>query len=641
MASALIEVPGIVIAYFSKAAGIERRDAASIAVDDAAAKVQILLLQQEALARFGSFALRESDLVKILAEAVRVCAEGLGAPFSKVCRYRAEENDLLVVAGCGWQEGVVGHVVSRADITSPQGRAFSTGEPSICDDLQQDAYFDLPPFYAAHGIISIIDVVIKGSNGLPYGILEVDNNQQHNFDQFDINFLTGFANVLGEAVATASRVDALRMSLERTRQLVEEKDALLREKNAIDLQLRQAQKMEAVGQLTGGIAHDLNNILTVITGNIEALAEDVADRPTLAAYAQMIDQAAARGADLTQRLLAFARKQPLQPRDVDVNSLIIEATNLLMPTLGAHIEVETVLAPDAAHALIDPSQLTNTILNLSLNARDAMSEGGKLTIETGNVFLDESYSSMNDDVAAGDYVMIAVKDSGCGISAETLDKVFEPFFTTKEAGKGSGLGLSMVYGFVKQSSGHVMIDSQEHRGTTVRIYLPQAFGGAVPSVKAMTASGVEEGRETILIVEDDHLLRPLVTRQVQSLGYFVLTAANATEALTVIDRGQDIDLLFTDLIMPAGMNGRMLADEALRRRPSLKVLFTSGHSEPAIGRNGRLDETELLLAKPYRKSELARMIRAALNSNVKLRALTEDDSVGLRAGAIAPAGFPV
>ena len=234
--------PETVIAYFSRASGIERRDVASLPTDDAAAKVQKLLRQQAALARFGSYALHEWDLMKILAEAARVCAEGLGAPFSKVCKYRAEEDDLLIVAGCGWQEGVVGHVVSRADMSSPQGRAFSTGEPSICDDLQKDAYFDLPPFYAAHGVVSIVDVIIKGSSdNRPYGILEVDNNQQHDYDQYDINFLTGFANVLAEAVATAARAEALQATLERMRLLVEEKDVLLHEKHAVDLQLRRGE----------------------------------------------------------------------------------------------------------------------------------------------------------------------------------------------------------------------------------------------------------------------------------------------------------------------------------------------------------------------------------------------------------------
>ena len=578
---------------------------------DAAAQVQKLLRQQAAIARFGSFALRQRDLNKILVEAVRVCAEGLSAPFCKVCRYRSDEDDLLIVAGHGWQDGVVGNVVSRADMSSPQGRAFTTGLPSIIDHLQDVAGFNLPPFYAAHGIVSIIDVIIKGSDDQPYGILEIDNDKQHDYDQYDINFLTGFANVLAEAVSTAARGLALQVTVDQMKALVEEKDRLLYEKNVTDLQLLQAQKMEAVGQLTGGVAHDLNNILTVITGTIEILSEAFADRPELLAITKMIDDAAARGADLTQRLLAFARKQPLQPREVDVNALVIQTANLLRPTLGEQIEVHMMLTDDLSHALIDPSQLTNAVLNLALNARDAMPEGGKLTIETRNVALDEEYASTNIDVTAGDYVLVAVTDSGHGIPAAILNNVFEPFFTTKDVDKGSGLGLSMVYGFVKQSNGHIKIYSEEGHGTTVRIYLPQAIGVA-PSAELVSETNIEGGHETILVVEDDNLVRTFVIGQIQSLGYATLAAVNAKEAMAVIDGPEKVDLLFTDMIMPGSMNGRQLADAALQQRASLKVLFTSGYSNEAIIHHGHLDAGVLLLAKPYRKSDLAQMIRAAL-----------------------------
>jgi len=568
-----------------------------------AAKMQKLLRQQTAIARFGSFALRELDLTNILGEAVRVCAEGLGVAFSQVCRYRAENNDLVVAAGYGWRDQAIGHVVSRADMSSPQGRAFTTGEPSIC--------YDLPPSYAAHGIVSIVDVIIKADDGQPYGILEIAADQPRDYDQYDIHFLNGFASVLAEAVSTAARGAALKVTVDQMKSLVEEKDRLLHEKNVADLRLRQTQKMEAVGQLTGGIVHDLNNILTVITGTIEILAEGVADRPELVAITKMIDEAGVRGADLAQRLLAFARKQPLRPREVDLNALVTEAANLLPPALGENVEVHLMLAADASRVLIDPCQLKNTIRNLALNARDAMVDGGKLTIETGNVVLDDNYASMNGDVTAGNYVMVAVTDSGHGIPACILDHVFEPFFTTREVGKGSGLGLSMVYGFVRQSNGHIKIDSEEGRGTTVRIYLPQAVGAAEPAEFARPSS-VEGGRETILVVEDDHLVRTFVVGQIQSLGYATLAAVNAAEALVVIDSPTEIDLLFTDMIMPGSMNGRQLADKALQRRSSLKILFTSGYSDEAIIHHGHLDAGVLLLAKPYRKSDLARMIRAAL-----------------------------
>jgi PAS domain S-box-containing protein len=382
-------------------------------------------------------------------------------------------------------------------------------------------------------------------------------------------------------------------------------------------QLRQAQKMESVGQLTGGVAHDFNNILTVITGTIEILEEGVADRPDLAAIAKMIDDAAERGAQLTRNLLAFSRRQPLQPRKTNVNELVVEAARLLRPTLGENIEIEAMLDDNASLALIDPSQLTTSLLNLAINARDAMPDGGKLTFETSDVVLDDSYTAMNPDTRPGPYVMIAVSDNGSGIPGAIIDKVFEPFFTTKAPGKGTGLGLSMVYGFVKQSEGHIKIYSEENHGTTIKIYLPRATDQAEPSAitaPAAQAALIDGGHETILVVEDDKLVRTYVLAQVKSLGYRTLSATNATEALALIDGDTPIDLLFTDVVMPGGMNGRQLADEARKRRPGLKVLFTSGYTENAIVHHGRLDPGVLLLAKPYRKPQLAQMIRIALDA---------------------------
>jgi PAS domain S-box-containing protein len=386
----------------------------------------------------------------------------------------------------------------------------------------------------------------------------------------------------------------------------------LTEKLAAEAQFRQAQKMDAIGQLTGGVAHDFNNILTVITGTIDILADAVADRPDLVPIAKLIDDAADRGAQLTKHLLAFARKQPLQPRDIEVNSLIVETAKLLRPTIGGQIEVSPKLAADVWPAMVDPSQLSTAILNLALNARDAMPDGGKLVIETRNVHLDEGYASMHNDLTVGDYVMVAVSDTGTGISAENIEKVFDPFFTTKEVGKGTGLGLSMVFGFVKQSGGHIKIYSEVGHGTSVKIYLPRSIGPGQSAEGTTPLAQVAGGNETVLIVEDDALVRKYVIAQIASLGYSTLEAANAGDALKIIDDDVPIDLLFTDIIMPGSMNGRQLADEALRRRPSLKVLFTSGYTENAIVHHGRLDAGVLLLPKPYRKSELAKMIRVAL-----------------------------
>jgi len=386
---------------------------------------------------------------------------------------------------------------------------------------------------------------------------------------------------------------------------------------ATESQVRQAQKMEAIGQLTGGVAHDFNNILTVITGTIEILGDAVKHSPHLAQITSLISAAAARGADLTQHLLAFARRQPLQPRNTDVNVLVMDAARLLRPTLGEQIEIESMLAPDSAPALIDPSQLSTAILNLALNARDAMPDGGKLTLETRNIVLDDNYAGMNNDVTPGHYVMIAVSDTGVGIPARLIDKVFEPFFTTKDVGKGSGLGLSMVYGFVKQSNGHIKIYSEEGHGTTVKLYLPQAAGVAGVADALAGEQGLpafERGDKSILIVEDDALVREYVVTQISNLGYKTLAASNAMEALAIINGPDPIDLLFTDVIIPGGMNGRQLAAEALLRRPGLKILYTSGYTENAIVHHGRLDAGVLLLPKPYLSSDLARMIRTALTA---------------------------
>ena len=386
----------------------------------------------------------------------------------------------------------------------------------------------------------------------------------------------------------------------------------LTEKQAAEAQFRQAQKMDAVGQLTGGVAHDFNNILTVITGTIGILGDAVADRPELASIAKLIDDAAERGAQLTKHLLAFARKQPLQPREVDVNALAMEAAKLLHPTLGEHIEVLPKLSEDTWPALADPNQLTTAILNLALNARDAMPHGGKITLETRNVYLDDGYASIYSDVIPGNYVMVAVSDTGTGIAPENLEKVFDPFFTTKEIGKGTGLGLSMVFGFVKQSGGHIKIYSEVDHGTSVKIYLPRSSGFGEPVREAEASTNMRGGNETILVVEDDALVRKYVITQIASLGYGTLQAANAAEALKLVESGVPIDLLFTDVIMPGGMNGRQLVETATKLRPALRVLFTSGYTENAIVHHGRLDAGVLLLAKPYRKPELARMIRVAL-----------------------------
>ncbi|MBR1189744.1 CHASE3 domain-containing protein [Bradyrhizobium sp. AUGA SZCCT0160] len=379
----------------------------------------------------------------------------------------------------------------------------------------------------------------------------------------------------------------------------------------IERKLQQSQKLDAIGKLTGGVAHDFNNMLTVITGTTERLVAALEDQPALKKTAELIDVAAERCIELIQHLLAFARRQPLQPRNIDVNGTVLDIAKLLRPTLGEHIEIDSILEPEVAAAHIDPSQLANSLLNMAINARDAMPEGGKLLLETRNVVLDQAYAQANPDVLPGPYVMLAVSDTGTGMSKEIQDKVFEPFFTTKEVGKGTGLGMSMVYGFVKQSGGHIRVYSEEGHGTTIKLYLPPARGQAPAAVVA--AAPLVGGAETILVVEDDDLVRNFVTTQLQTLGYQTLDTADGPSALQAVKNGLPFDLLFTDVILPNGMSGRQLADEVVKHRPGIRVLYTSGYTDNAIVHQGRLDPGVLLLSKPYRKSQLAKMIRQALD----------------------------
>jgi CheY-like chemotaxis protein len=321
--------------------------------------------------------------------------------------------------------------------------------------------------------------------------------------------------------------------------------------------------------------------------------------------------AANRGAGLTQRLLAFARKQNLEAAAFDLNELVVGMGDLLHRTLGAHVTVEPRLAADPPLALADRSQLESALLNLAINGRDAMAAGGVLTIETARTRLDESEAS-SAGIAAGDYVMLSVTDSGVGMTPEVLARAYEPFFTTKEVGKGTGLGLSMVYGFVKQSGGHVHIDSEVGRGTTVKIFLPQAPSGAQQAEPQESARVIPGGRETVLVVEDDAQVRRLTASRLEDLGYRVVQCADGARALQVIESAQSVDLLFSDVVMPGGLNGRELAEAARQRRPNLRILLTSGYADGALAERAANSATFSILTKPYTKRALAERIRAAL-----------------------------
>jgi PAS domain S-box-containing protein len=376
--------------------------------------------------------------------------------------------------------------------------------------------------------------------------------------------------------------------------------------------LRQAQKMEALGQLTGGVAHDFNNLLQVVSGNLQLLAKDVAGQPVPLKKIANALAGVQRGAKLVSQLLAFGRKQPLDPRVVNIGRFVADLEDMLRRTLGEAVEVETIRNGDLWNTFVDPAQIENAVLNLAINARDAMNSSGRLTIEVDNVVVDDADARNPNGVSAGQYVMVAVTDTGSGIPADILEHVFEPFFTTKAIGKWTGLGLSMVYGFVKQSGGHIKIDSKVGEGTTIRLYFPRATEPE-DGVVVNEDCPIVGGDETILVAEDDEQVRNTVVELLTDLGYKVLQATDAASALAVIHSGIHVDLLFTDLVMPGPMKSADVARQAVERVPGLAVLFTSGYTENSIVHGGRLDQGVELLSKPYSREELARKIRQVLH----------------------------
>lgn len=393
---------------------------------------------------------------------------------------------------------------------------------------------------------------------------------------------------------------------ERTSQLREREEAL-----------RQSQKMEAVGQLTGGVAHDFNNLLQVIIGNLDTLTRALqGESGRLLRAANNAMTGAKRAAALTQRLLAFSRRQPLNPKPINVNTLVTSLSELVHRTLGETIAVETVLAAGLWQVEADPNELEAAILNLAVNSRDAMPEGGRLTIETSNTHIDETYAAAHVEVVAGQYVAIAVSDTGAGMDAKTVAQAFEPFFTTKPVGKGTGLGLSQVYGFVKQSGGHVKIYSEPAQGTTVKIYLPRLASAGAPEAPEAEAIVPEGENETILVIEDDDDVRTYSVETLRELGYRVVEAHDGPSALRLLERQSRVDLLFSDVVLPGGLTGAQVAAQAREMRPSLKVLFTTGYARNAIIHHGRLDKGVNLITKPFSASDLAAKVRDVLDDLV-------------------------
>ncbi len=423
--------------------------------------------------------------------------------------------------------------------------------------------------------------------------------------------LAAFAalNSYGQMTKLVASRDALQASNQQLIEGAARRDALAD-------QLRQSQKMEALGQLTGGLAHDFNNMLSVIIGSLSLLSRRLARGD--GDYVRYIDSAldgANRAATLTHRLLAFSRQQPLAPQALDINKLVAGMSDLLGRTIGEHLRVETVLAGGLWRTRVDPGELESAILNLAVNARDAMPDGGRLTIETANCHLDDDYASAHVEVPAGQYVLVAVTDNGCGMPPDALAKAFDPFFTTKAIGKGTGLGLSQVHGFVKQSGGHVKIYSEPGQGTTVKLYLPRFLGAEQPAPARPLDRPLPRGDagKLILVVEDDDRARHVTAESLRELGYTVVHANGAAAALGILDAQPGVNLLFTDIVMP-DVNGRKLAEEAVRRVPGIKVLYTTGYTPNAIVHNGVVDPGVQLIPKPFTLEQLARKVHAVLDS---------------------------
>jgi signal transduction histidine kinase/CheY-like chemotaxis protein len=574
--------------------------------------------------------LDQNRLVQTITDAaVELTGAQFGAFFYNVVDQKGERYTLYTLSGAPREAFAKYPMPRNTHVFAPT----FTGEAVVrSGDITKDERYGRNPPY--HGmpdghlpVRSYLAVPVKSRSGEVLGGLFFGHADADVFDRVDEERVITLASQAAVALDNARLFEAADRELQQRRRAEADLQALnanLEERVNTEVErravaedaLRQAQKMEAVGQLTGGVAHDFNNLLTVIMGGLDTIKRSKpTDHARIARAADMALQGAQRAASLTGRLLAFSRRQPLEPKPVELNALVREMTELLHRTLGEQIELEGVLAPRLWMVEADQNQLESAILNLAVNSRDAMPEGGKLTIETVNTALDESYAATDAEVIPGQYVMISISDTGTGIPKEVLPRVFEPFFTTKETGRGTGLGLSMVYGFVKQSGGHVTVYSEQGHGTTVKLYFPRYVGDATamtgtPELPIPTSS---EG-EIILVVEDNDDVRAYSTTILSELGYAVLEARDAETALSLLRTGQRVDLLFTDVVLP-GKTGKVLADAAAELRPGLKVLFTTGYSRNAIVHQGRLDAGVNLITKPFTFEQLAARVRDLLDRN--------------------------
>ena len=615
----------------------------------------------ELLNRVGAAVAAELDLGRAVQIVTEAATEMTGAA------YGAFFYDAPGEGGTHTRYALAGAPRETFDDFLPQGATapFAPGFGGVgvvrIDDVHEHPASEHPP--AATGlsakglpIRSYLGAPVVSRSGRRLGYLMFGHPNADVFTGRAEKLLVGIAAQAAIAIDNARLFEAAQASEERQARLNQSLEMLVADRTAeleaanaelraeaqerakVETALRQSQKMEAVGKLTGGIAHDFNNLLQVIGGNLQLLAKDVAGS---ARGEQRLSNAVAgvsRGTKLASQLLAFGRRQPLAPKVVNLGRLVRALDDLLRRALGDGVEIETVVSGGLWHTLVDPSQVENALLNLAINARDAMHAHGKLTIEAGNASLGEDYAASNEDVKSGQYVMLAVSDTGSGMTPEILEHVFEPFFTTKPEGQGTGLGLSMVYGFVKQSEGHIKIYTEPGQGTTVRMYLPRVLA-AEDQATEVDVGPVTGGTETVLVVEDDDEVRSTVVDLFSDLGYRVLKARDALSALTIVESGVPIDLVFTDVVMPGPLRSPDLARQARIRLPRVAVLFTSGYTENAIVHGGRLDQGIALLSKPYTREALARKVRQVLRDQQQSNDAAPPATVPASHGA-APAVAP-
>jgi PAS domain S-box-containing protein len=569
----------------------------------------------------------ERIVQKVTDAGVGLTGAEFGAFFYNVLDDRGESYMLYALSGVEREAFSKFPMPRNTDVFGPTFR----GEGVVrSDDITSDPRYgrNAPNRGMPKGhlpVRSYLAVPVKSRSGEVLGGLFFGHSRTGVFIEEHEDRLLGIAGQAATAIDNSRLFQAAERELaerRRAEEALQHLNATLEERvkeevaqrSQVEGALLQAQKTEAIGQLTGGIAHDFNNMLTVVIGGLNLLKRRLAKGDTdVAKYVEGAMDGATRAAALTQRLLAFARQQPLAPQPVDANKMVSGMSELLTRTLGEQIRIEAVLAAGLWKTNADPVQLENVILNLSVNARDAMPDGGKLTIETANAFVDEDYSRAFN-VPLGQYVMICVTDTGMGMSAEVIEKAFDPFFTTKGVGKGTGLGLSQVLGFVRQSGGQVRLYSEAGHGTTVKIYLPRHYGDAAPeAAKAKKVGQQGTPSEVILVVEDEERVRDYAVEALRELGYTVVQATGAQEALRMLEAGKEVSLLFTDIVMP-DMTGRQLADLAKKKRPGLKVLYTTGYTRNAVVHNGILDPGTNFLPKPFGVDQLADKVRNVLDS---------------------------